>query len=934
MVTKVGHVNSIAFKASGSITKPNEDHSQKITVTELVNTTPDFAVKTPQKYRQLGVIKAQNGLDIYSYKLANGHRISIIPMEGSPAIVKNYVNVGSMNETDDIKGISHFLEHMAFNGTNGEDGYLKLNSGDSFTKIDEMGGWTNASTNYALTDYVNSTPQLNSADLEQQIKVIAAMTEDLALTPEMVTKEKSPVSSEIDMILDNPQTIAIDQTIRTLFDIKSSADELVGGSVKHIQNLNREKVLDYYNKYYTPDNMHLVITGDVNPNEVIELVSKNFHSNKVRTGNRYDTPLNPINEAARKDFITDKAKSAQIILGFAGHKPCDAKSTVIAEILAKHLSSTSAGFEKEFKRLNSDTDFGIEKISTNKNNPTFIYYGVNCADDSSEEALKVLFDKFSTLKAPTETELKNIKRFLLTVYNDAMDQSLAVNGLVGTSVFNDNVEYITDYKNILNSITADDINKYIKTYLNMENVAVTVVHPNVEAKTIYNNYEKAKNLCFKGKQIEPLNMDKVSETTLNNNYKVGFIETKNENIKYKITMRYKKPKNINPAASAVLDDILSRGTSTQTEEEFKKFEEDNNILIGASAGRSSLAVSGSSDVKSFTDSFNKGKELLYNPRITEKELSESIKRIQEKISLVPDNSELIYLDYESANNPLYTSRKDLLEGLNTLTLDDVKNLHKYILENSVGYISMNIPEADPQLKEEAINAFNSLNGVNKYSYKQAEVYKENEFSKVITKAKNVSQADISQIYKFKTENSIKEKITASLMNSILSSSDSIGLFNSLREKDHLAYRVHSNISSIGNCYEVKLNILTSTDNKDNGSYTYDNVQKSINGFNRQINKLVNSEYTDNDLETAKRTLKAKLLNKESVSAKLLSINKGLTYNIGLDYDNQLYNMIDSITRKDIDELSARVFSNKPVYSVVASQDTLDYNADYFKSLEG
>lgn len=69
-----------------------------------------------------------------------------------------------MNETANIKGISHFLEHMAFNGTNGENGHIKLEAGDSFKKIDELGGWANASTNYAITDYVNSTPLLDKKE--------------------------------------------------------------------------------------------------------------------------------------------------------------------------------------------------------------------------------------------------------------------------------------------------------------------------------------------------------------------------------------------------------------------------------------------------------------------------------------------------------------------------------------------------------------------------------------------------------------------------------------------------------------------------------------------------------------------------------------------------------------------------------------------------
>ena len=265
MVMKVGNIQSIFFKGK---TDTKNDVQSNVTypqIRELSGITPDFGVKLPQQYTKLPTVELDNGLKIHQYKLANGYRVSVVPMENSPAVVKSYVNVGSMNETGDIKGISHFLEHMAFNGTNGENGHEKLEVGDSFKKIDELGGWANASTNYAITDYVNSTPQLGENDLEKQIKIIAAMGEDLKLSDDMIAKEKHPVCSEINMILDDPQTIAMDQTVRTLFNIKNPADELVGGSVKHIKNLSRKDVVDYYNKYYTPDNMNIVVTGDVNP---------------------------------------------------------------------------------------------------------------------------------------------------------------------------------------------------------------------------------------------------------------------------------------------------------------------------------------------------------------------------------------------------------------------------------------------------------------------------------------------------------------------------------------------------------------------------------------------------------------------------------------------------------------------------------------------
>ena len=93
--------------------------------------------------------------------------------------------------------------------------------------------------------------------------------------------------------------------------------------------MTREKVKEYYDKYYTPDNMNLVITGDVEPDKVMELVSKNFHSIKTKTGVPYEEKMLPINKAIRKDFILDKALSTEIMLGFAGPKNSDFKSKII-----------------------------------------------------------------------------------------------------------------------------------------------------------------------------------------------------------------------------------------------------------------------------------------------------------------------------------------------------------------------------------------------------------------------------------------------------------------------------------------------------------------------------------------------------------------------------------------------------------------------------
>ena len=932
MVMKVSNINPVAIRNNIIVTKPDNNRVEHPVIKELGHFTPDFRVQIPQTYKKISEEELSNGLKLHSYKLANGYKVTIVPMEGSPATVKNYVNVGALNETNNIKGISHFLEHMAFNGTIGNNGYTKLNPGDSFKNVDKLGGWTNASTSLAVTDYVNSTPLLEEKDLEEQIKIIAAMTENLALTPEMIEKEKGPVCSEINMILDDPITIVHDQTIRTLFNINSSADELIAGSTRHIQNLTRKDVKDYYDKYYTPDNMNLVITGDVNPDEVIKLVAKNFHSKKVSKDNAYHEKLSPINKTIRKDIISDKTTSTHTMVGFAGPQNNDTKSKIITEILQEYIQSVNSGFRKDLKPYHTETYLGVEKISNKQYAPSMLFLELNTVENNSEQALKVLYSKLASLKSPNNKELNNIKKRLSNDFENKLDYSSFVNNVIGSSVLNNDIEYITNYDKILASITKEDIDNYIKKYINLDKAAITVIHPETTVETIQENYKKANGLNFKGHR-QPVNMDKISTTELKNNFKMGFVETKNNGIKYEIRLNFPINKDINIAAYEVLSDILYRGTLSKTEEEFDAIQEEKDISVTAHLASNGILIRGKSDINNLSETIEYTKELINTPRITQKEFEDAVNRIKDRLSCHKDSADSLYDTYLGDRIAHATSKEKIEKAIETLTFDDVQKLHKHILETSCGTIAMNVPTKHKEVKEIAIEEFSKLNLVKPYDFYKENTYKEIVSPVVLTKASNNSQADIKQIYHYEHSEDLKEQLTLNLMNSILSSSSSIGLFNNLREKEQLAYSVFSNTSKIGNTGELSLNILTTTDNKEIGEESFENLQKAINGFHRQINCLKNSEYTDEDLENAKKGFKAGLLETEGVPSKIMVLTDGLNSKHGINVDNKAMEIIDSITREDIQNMANKVFKNKPIYSIVATEDTLNSNREYLENLK-
>ena len=924
MTMKVSSVNNVHFKSGQTVPVSLSLPEYRKKISNISNVTPDFAVKTPVNYRLLGTEKLDNGLDVYSYKLSNGYRVTIVPMEDSPAVVKSYVNVGSLNETSDIKGISHFLEHMAFNGTNGEDGHIKLETGDSFKKIDEIGGWANASTNYAMTDYVNSSPLLNNKDIETQIKIIAAMSEDLKLSEDMIKKEKGPVSSEINMILDDPKTIAMDQTVRTLFNIKNPADELVGGSVKHIQSLTQQDVADYYNKYYTPDNTNIVITGNVTPEDVIKIVAKNFVSRKVSKGQKFEEKITPIERSIRKDFISDKANSAEIILGFAGPKNNNTRDKIVYDIVKQYLQSQTVGLNKNLKQYNSYPFIFSERISTNPNNPRMITLSASSSEENCQDVLQTIYKTFSDIKPITESEMNNIKDGILMARKDFLDCSQDVNFDIGTAVLDGDLSYSTKYKEILTSITKEEVNEKINQFFDLNKAAITVVHPKTN-----------QHPAFKGKETrQPVNIENISTYKLKNNYEIGFFKTKSDNIFCNLSLKTDKPYNQKPGVISILDEIYSMGMKGISEDSLNKIKEDNNLTLYAVASPNGISINADSNLKNYKKNILLAKRLLFNPNITEKNVEEAKGIIKDRLSRSIDTSASLYFDFESSKNPYEYSKKEILDALDSITTEDVIECHKHLLNNSSGIITANTPINNDSNATEAyiIEAFSRLPNVKSNNFKQIDYFRKNDSVKVITKSNSNSQADILEAFSFESSDDIKEGVVGELMNSILNSS-SIGLFDNLREKENLAYSVHSEISKTGNRGEILLNILTTTDNKEIGEIKYENIQKSIDGFNNQIKELLDGKFTEDDLESAKKILKSKLLNNESRVEKIGIVNKGLNSKYGIKYINEMYSQIDTITKNDIMNFAQKAFCNKPVYSILATEDTLKANREYLDQIK-
>ena len=927
-INSIKSVNNIYFRQNKE--KPQHDLQTNPQNTQLPNIQPDYNVKTPINYTKAEEIDLPYNTKAHLYKLANGQKVIIVPQEGE-TVVKTYVNTGSMNETDNIRGISHYIEHNLFNGSQG------LEEGDFFKRVDKMGASTNASTGFAQTDYYISSNLLSDSDLENKIKLHSSMLQSPLFAVEKLEKEKDIVNSEINMITSDPQNIAFNKLLKNLYDIKTNSLDMIGGTCENITNLKREDVVNYYDNNYYPANMVTVITGEIEPEETIKLISKYFTSNKQPKNPRYVEKLKPIDKQIREDIISDKATSSIIAVGFDGAQSSNAKDRVYVDALAILLANSD--FSRLNTKLKSYDSYAIcqdEKISTNAQNGRAIIFSAQSNEKSSEKVLKTIFNEIANISnnPPSDDEMKTVKKLLLKDYSNIIENSAVLNSALGTSLIENNIDYVKNYEKIVNEMTSQDLIDTAKKYLDVQKSSTIVVHPNsVTKEDIEKNY---KDISF-GANLhkKAIDMTKVKEYSFDNNYRLVTYDGKTDNTQ--IFYRLKTDVDFKPeaAASMVLAEILNCGNIYKNEETLKSELAKDGIEYEFSASDKTISCYVNANSDSLKSGILNIKTIIENPRFNESEFEKAKSKIKNDI-LLSEKSAFDKLKTEMFKGlPKGMSKDDVLKSLDKLTLDDVKLLYSDLLNHSKGIFSVCAPlDKNDELSKELYNAIATFKPIKPFTVsKKSDKFKPIDETKVLTDVDYKSQAEIITAYKYKINNNIKDDVTLKLLNIILGGNSSSRLFMDLRENQKLAYHVKSSVSNYDDIGTIVLKIGTTTDNKETGEKHFENLQKSIEGFKKHIDKMKSEKVTDEELANAKLSLKNAILNNNHSSLnKSLSLINSADSDYGTSKTDIMLDEIDKITPDDIYNAANYIFSGKPLYSILATDDTLQANKEYLQSL--
>lgn len=930
-ITKPIMVNSLSKAQKPAFTAQNPSDGS---IKQLPVVLPDYGVRTPIGYSFIGDIKLNNDLTAKHYKLANGQNVIILPKDG-PTVVKTYVNTGSFNEPDKLRGISHYIEHNLFNGS--ED----LGDKVFFDEVNKMGANTNASTSFSVTDYYIQSNLLEDTDLDNKIKLHAGMLQSPKFLLDKLEKEKKIVNSEINMYMSEDENLGYTQTIKNLFNIKSSSLDLVAGNTDNIDALTRDDVVNYFKSNYYPANMTTVITGEVAPDETMQLVSKYFTAKNNPVQQRHFEKMTPIENTVRQDIISPKSEGgASVFLGFAGPENNNTKD----KIYLNAVSQLAAGLENS-RTSNIEREYGIginfapERLSSRPNDRAMLMVESNITDGKVEVLLKDLYSAIDSLSKnpPTDEELLAIKNQMKKRYNSVMERSGALNHSLGTVFLNGNTEYFEKFDEIVDNMTAEDIVNTAKKYLDLNKAALTVVHPHKATKeTIENDHKLVSGISFTGlNKKTPVDLDKISKYRLDNNFEVVLNDVNTDNVQYDFMLEQKDWTPKKAAISNVLSDMLQNsGTKNKSIEEVAK--QSDILALDSSIYASQYGISVGADFPKDTlrDSLKLLNEKVLQPDLSEENFEQAVGRLKDSYSNVEVS---VYDKFDKAiyeGTPHVFSPKDKLKSLEELTLAEVKAFYDEIFIKGQGQVVISAPfSKNPELKQQIFNSIGEYGKVQPYDISLSKIYKPIEKAQVHTEVNLKNQAQIIEGFKFKHNGNLKDNTCIELLNEILGGSSSSRLFTDLRETRHLAYSVFSNCNFDGDIGVMTLRIGTTTENHETGEKTFDNIKKSIDGFNENIKRITTEKVSQEELDNAKKAMKTNLLNiLETSFGKTIEAASANNTPYGFAYMNKQLEMIDKITPDDILNTAKYIFSAKPVYSITATQASLDANKGFLELL--
>jgi len=402
--------------------------------------------------------------------IKNGTRIITVSQKETKAVtVLVMVKTGAKYETKEISGISHFLEHMLFKGTERKKGPLEV-----VEVLDKIGGEFNAFTGEEYTGYY---AKVNHTHFDIALDWVSDIFLNSRIPAKELQKEKGVIIEEINMYEENPIMHIGDLWKEVLYG-DQPAGWNIAGTKESVLGIERKDIQKYIDSQYTASNTVICIAGNINEEDVIKKVKKYF--SKINTSTPKDKQV-VIEEQSKPKTLTlfKKTNQTNIALGFRSYHMTH-KDKFVLDVMSVLLGGmmSSRLFIEVREKLGAAYHIRTYNYCDTDTGSLVTFAGID--NGKLDKAIKVILNEYKklTIKKVNAEELNKVKEYIKGKIILKMEGSDDKASFYGTQeLLKGEILSIEDIFKRIDKVTSNDIMRVAKDIIKNEKLNLALIGP-------------------------------------------------------------------------------------------------------------------------------------------------------------------------------------------------------------------------------------------------------------------------------------------------------------------------------------------------------------------------------------------------------------------------------------------------------------------------
>ena len=381
-----------------------------------------------------------------------------------------WINVGSRIENEEISGVSHFIEHMLFKGTENRT------SKQIASEIDNLGGQINAFTSKECTCYY---VKLLDSHIDIGIDILSDMILNSKFNEEDINKERSVIIEELKMYEDSPEDLAYDLLTENIYAGDSLGMNIIG-TEESLNKLGKNEILNYFEKYYVPNNAVIAISGNFEFSEIVKKIEEKF-----KNWENKDINIELKKAEFKSCFLTKNKDTEQVNLAMSLEAvPLENEEEVYALAVINTVFGGSIS-SRLFQKIREEKGLVYSIYSSQSLYRKCGELGIfaSMSNEHLEEVYNSIIEEISFMKENylTDKEISESKEQLKGSYILGLESTSSRMMSIGRAMtLNNKLESSDDILKAIDNVDKNTVKKVIDKIFNLDKLGVCIVGRDVE----------------------------------------------------------------------------------------------------------------------------------------------------------------------------------------------------------------------------------------------------------------------------------------------------------------------------------------------------------------------------------------------------------------------------------------------------------------------